>query len=42
MLTEITERALAHTNKGEVMLVGGVAANNRLRDMLKQCVRGRV
>jgi len=35
MLTEITERALAHTNKPEVMLVGGVAANNRLREMLK-------
>jgi N6-L-threonylcarbamoyladenine synthase/protein kinase Bud32 len=35
MLTEITERALAHTNKAEVMLVGGVAANNRLKEMLK-------
>lgn len=34
MITEITERALAHTNKPEVMLVGGVAANNRLREML--------
>jgi len=34
MLTEITERALAHTNKPEVMLVGGVAANIRLREML--------
>ncbi|ABO35520.1 O-sialoglycoprotein endopeptidase [Methanococcus maripaludis C5] len=34
MLTEITERALAHTNKAEVMLVGGVAANNRLKEML--------
>ncbi|AXI24743.1 serine/threonine protein kinase [Methanofervidicoccus sp. A16] len=35
MLTEITERALAHTDKGEVMLVGGVAVNNRLREMLR-------
>jgi len=35
MLTEITERALAHTDKGEVMLVGGVAVNGRLREMLK-------
>ncbi len=35
MITEITERALAHTNKPEVMLVGGVAANNRLKEMLK-------
>ncbi|XRO76927.1 bifunctional N(6)-L-threonylcarbamoyladenine synthase/serine/threonine protein kinase [Methanocaldococcus sp. 10A] len=40
MLTEITERALAHTNKGEVMLVGGVAANNRLREMLKAMCEG--
>lgn len=35
MITEITERALAHTNKAEVMLVGGVAANLRLREMLR-------
>ncbi|HIP35020.1 MAG TPA: bifunctional N(6)-L-threonylcarbamoyladenine synthase/serine/threonine protein kinase [Methanothermococcus okinawensis] len=35
MLTEITERALAHTDKGEVMLVGGVAVNGRLREMLR-------
>ncbi|HIP83914.1 MAG TPA: bifunctional N(6)-L-threonylcarbamoyladenine synthase/serine/threonine protein kinase [Methanothermococcus okinawensis] len=35
MLTEITERALAHTEKGEVMLVGGVAVNRRLREMLR-------
>ncbi|WP_297500513.1 bifunctional N(6)-L-threonylcarbamoyladenine synthase/serine/threonine protein kinase [Thermococcus sp.] len=34
-LVEVTERALAHTGKGEVVLVGGVAANNRLRKMLK-------
>ncbi|MEM1550416.1 MAG: serine/threonine protein kinase, partial [Candidatus Bathyarchaeia archaeon] len=35
MLTEVTERALAHTEKGEVLLTGGVAANKRLQVMLK-------
>jgi tRNA A37 threonylcarbamoyltransferase TsaD len=35
MLTEVTERALAHTDKKEVLLVGGVAANKRLQEMLK-------
>lgn len=30
MLTEVSERALAHTDKKEVLLVGGVAANKRL------------
>ena len=35
MLTEVTERALAHTGKNEVLLVGGVAANKRLQDMLR-------
>ncbi|MBI2005187.1 MAG: tRNA (adenosine(37)-N6)-threonylcarbamoyltransferase complex transferase subunit TsaD, partial [Candidatus Aenigmarchaeota archaeon] len=35
MLTEVTERALAHTNKNEVLLVGGVAANKRLQEMMK-------
>jgi N6-L-threonylcarbamoyladenine synthase/protein kinase Bud32 len=34
MLTEVTERALAHTGKDEVLLVGGVAANKRLQNML--------
>ena len=34
MLTEVTERALAHTGKDEVLLVGGVAANKRLQEML--------
>ncbi len=34
MLTEVTERALAHTEKNEVLLVGGVAANKRLCEML--------
>lgn len=34
MVTEITERALAHSKKKEVMLCGGVAANSRLREMI--------
>ncbi len=34
MLTEVTERALAHTNKTEVLLTGGVAANKRLQEMI--------
>lgn len=34
-LVEVTERAVAHTEKKEVMLTGGVAANKRLREMLK-------
>ncbi len=36
MLTEVTERALAHTEKREVLLTGGVAANKRLQSMLSQ------
>lgn len=35
MLTEVTERALAHTEKGEVLLTGGVGSNNRLKEMLR-------
>ncbi len=34
MVTEVTERALAHTEKAEVLLTGGVAANKRLQSML--------
>lgn len=34
MLTEVTERAVAHTDKNEVLLTGGVAANGRLQQML--------
>jgi len=41
MLTEVTERALAHTNKKEVLLVGGVAASQRLQDMMKVMCSGR-
>ncbi|UCD00682.1 MAG: bifunctional N(6)-L-threonylcarbamoyladenine synthase/serine/threonine protein kinase [Promethearchaeota archaeon] len=35
MLTEVTERALAHTEKKEVLLTGGVAANKRLQQMVE-------
>lgn len=35
MLTEATERAVAHTSKEEVLLTGGVAANKRLQEMLR-------
>ena len=34
MLVEITERAMAHTNSKEVLLVGGVACNERLQEMM--------
>ncbi|WP_457742410.1 bifunctional N(6)-L-threonylcarbamoyladenine synthase/serine/threonine protein kinase [Thermococcus sp.] len=40
-LVEVTERAVAHTGKEEVVLVGGVAANNRLREMLKIMTKDR-
>ena len=35
MLTEVTERALAHTRKQEVLLTGGCAPNRRLQEMLE-------
>lgn len=35
MLSEVTERALAHAKKNELLVVGGVAANKRLREMLR-------
>lgn len=34
MLTEVVERAVAHTDKEEVLLTGGVAASERLREMI--------
>ncbi|MCE5215297.1 MAG: bifunctional N(6)-L-threonylcarbamoyladenine synthase/serine/threonine protein kinase [Methanobacterium sp.] len=34
MVTEITERALSHSKKKEIMLCGGVAANKRLNEMI--------
>ncbi len=39
MLGEVTERALAHTGKGELLLTGGVAANKRLRAMVEAIAR---
>lgn len=41
MLTEVTERALAHVKKSEVILTGGVAANLRFRKMLETMCRER-
>ncbi len=35
MLGEVTERALAHTRKPELLLTGGVAANRRLRSIIQ-------
>jgi N6-L-threonylcarbamoyladenine synthase len=35
MLAEVAERAMAHTGKDELLLIGGVAANQRLCAMLK-------
>lgn len=38
MLIEVTERALAHTEKKEALLIGGVSANQRFVEMLnKMC-----
>ena len=34
MLAEVTERAMAHVGKDQVLLGGGVAQNNRLRTMI--------
>ena len=34
MLTEVTERAMAHAGKQELLLTGGVAASKRLKEML--------
>jgi len=41
MLTEATERAMAHTGKDEVLLIGGVAANKRMQSMVKQMCEDR-
>ena len=35
MLVEVSERAMAHTGKNELVLGGGVACNNRLKEMCK-------
>jgi len=41
MLVEVTERALAHTGKDEVLIGGGVGANMRLQAMLDAMCKGR-
>lgn len=41
MLTEVSERALAHTDKKELLLIGGVAANKRLISMLSKMCKDR-
>jgi N6-L-threonylcarbamoyladenine synthase len=41
MLTEVTERAMAHTEKQEVLLGGGVASNKRLREMVQRMAEDR-
>jgi N6-L-threonylcarbamoyladenine synthase/N6-L-threonylcarbamoyladenine synthase/protein kinase Bud32 len=35
MLVEVTERAMAHVEKGEVLLGGGVVQNKRLQEMVR-------
>ncbi len=40
MLTEVTERALAHTGKKEVLLTGGVGASKALQKMLGEMCGG--
>ncbi len=41
MLTEVTERAMAHVGKDEVLLGGGVARNKRLQDMVSRMAADR-
>ncbi|KAJ5077805.1 tRNA n6-adenosine threonylcarbamoyltransferase-related [Anaeramoeba ignava] len=41
MLVEITERAMAHCQKNEVLIVGGVGSNVRLQEMIKLMVEER-
>jgi N6-L-threonylcarbamoyladenine synthase/N6-L-threonylcarbamoyladenine synthase/protein kinase Bud32 len=41
MLTEITERALAHRGRNSVVLGGGVACNGRLREMVRAMTESR-
>ena len=41
MLVEVTERALAHCEKKEVLLIGGVAANKRFSDILDKMAKAR-
>ncbi len=41
MLLEVTERAMAHTGKTELLLGGGVACNSRLREMAEMMCKER-
>ncbi len=41
MLTEVTERAMAHLGKSEVLLGGGVASNKRLQKMVNDMADAR-
>lgn len=41
MMTEVAERALAHCDKNELLLGGGVACNKRLQEMCKKMCHGR-
>ncbi|MBW3019143.1 tRNA (adenosine(37)-N6)-threonylcarbamoyltransferase complex transferase subunit TsaD, partial [Candidatus Woesearchaeota archaeon] len=41
MLAEVAERAMAHCNKSELVLIGGVAANKRLCQMLETMCKER-
>jgi N6-L-threonylcarbamoyladenine synthase len=41
MLIEITERALAHTGQCDVLIVGGVACNKRLQQMMGEMIAQR-
>ena len=41
MLTEVTERAMAHVAKDEVLLGGGVARNRRLQEMVGRMAEDR-
>jgi len=41
MLAEVTERAMAHVGKDEVLLGGGVAQNMRLREMIGEMAKER-
>ncbi|KAI0461033.1 putative tRNA threonylcarbamoyladenosine biosynthesis protein kae1 [Komagataella kurtzmanii] len=41
MLVEITERAMAHVNSNQVLIVGGVGCNERLQQMMEIMVKDR-
>lgn len=41
MLTEVTERAMAHVEKSEVLLGGGVVQNKRLQEMVARMAHDR-